>query len=103
MLPHTLPKQVHLQYIEKNVSVLLERYETLVALNLNQNLSLQFLFDVKYLTTYCIPKENIELMQKSQSICDKLRSKIDPFDLDVFYSYIQNNVKQSVLQSQVLE
>lgn len=101
MLPHTLPKQVHLQFIERNINVILNSYESVLDLNLNQNLSLQFLFDVKFLTTFCIPKENIELMQKSQSICDKLRSKVDPFDLDVFYSYIQNNVKQSVFQMQV--
>lgn len=102
ILPHTLPKQVHLQYIERNIFVILDNYESVVDFNLNQKLSLQFLFDVKFLTMFCIPKENIELMQKSQLICDKLRSKVDPFDLDVFYSYIQNNVKQSVFQSQVI-
>lgn len=101
MLPHTLPKQVHLRFIERNVSVILDSYVAVLDVNLNQNLSLQFLFDVKFLTMFCIPKENIELMQKSQVICDKLRSKVDPFDLDVFYSYIQNNVKQCVFQSQV--
>lgn len=102
ILPHTLPKQIHLQYIEKNTLEILVHYNNLLENNLNQNQALQFLFDVKFVTTFCIPKENIQLVQKSQAICDKFRSKIDPFDLDVFYSYIQNNVKQSVLQHQVI-
>lgn len=101
ILPHTLPKQIHLQYIERNTLEILERYGDLLAYDSNQNQALQFLFDVKFVTTFSIPKENIQLVQKSQAICDKFRSKVDPFDLDVFYSYIQNNVKQSVLQHQV--
>lgn len=44
----------------------------------------------------------MELLQRSQEISDKFRLKIDPFDLDVFHRYLQNNVKQSVLQSQVI-
>ncbi|XP_025831665.1 conserved oligomeric Golgi complex subunit 1-like [Agrilus planipennis] len=35
-------------------------------------------------------------------ICDKLRSKVDPFDLDVLYKPLLNNVKYSVLQTQVI-
>ncbi|KAB0795663.1 hypothetical protein PPYR_09724 [Photinus pyralis] len=102
IIPHTLPKQVHLEYLEAHVSVILKQYEVLSQLDLNQIQALQFLFDVKYLTTLCILRENALLVSKSQQICDNLRSKIDPFDLDVFYSYLQNNVKMSVLQSQVI-
>ncbi|KAF2904284.1 hypothetical protein ILUMI_01887 [Ignelater luminosus] len=102
VIPHTLPRQIHLRCIEENIQIILNQYEYLADSNLNQTQALQFLFDVKYITTLCIPRENLQLVSKSQSICDKFRSKIDPFDLDVFYSYLQNNVKMCVLQSQVI-
>ncbi|GJQ76325.1 hypothetical protein Trydic_g2048 [Trypoxylus dichotomus] len=102
VLPHTLPKNVHIQFIEQCVQVILSQYEKLLNCTLNQKQALQFLFDVKFLTLFCIPRENMKLVQKSQEICDKLRANIDPFDLDVFYSYLQSNVKQSALQSAVI-
>lgn len=103
ILPHTMPKQIHLQFIEKNVERIFSHYNLVLSTsNINQIQALQFLFDVKFLTSLAIPRENIQLIQKSQEICDKLRSKVDPFDLDVFYSYLQHNVKQNVLQSQVI-
>lgn len=100
-IPHTIPKQIHLQFIEKNTMVIFDQYTKLSDKQLSQKQALQFLFDVKYLTTFCIPRENVQLVTYSQEICDKFRSKIDPFDLDVFYSYLQNNVKKAVIQSQV--
>lgn len=101
ILPQTLPRSIHVQFIERNIETIFRYYQNISSQNLNQNQSLQFLFDVKFLTTFCIPRENATLISFSQEICDKLRAKIDPFDLDVFYSYLQSNVKRSVMQSQV--
>ncbi|KAJ8925268.1 hypothetical protein NQ315_009096 [Exocentrus adspersus] len=101
ILAHTLPKPIHLQYIEQNMSVILGQYKKMQDKDLSQTQALQFLFDVKYLTTLCVPRENIQLINCSQEICDKFRSRVDPFDLDVFYSYLQNNVKRAVIQSQM--
>lgn len=102
ILPHTLPKTVHTQFTEITADLILRRYETLSqSETLNQNLALQFLLDVKFLTTMCIRRDNKDMTKKSQQICDAFRAKIDPFDLDVFYKYLQTNVKRSVLQSQV--
>ncbi|KAK9679205.1 hypothetical protein QE152_g40204 [Popillia japonica] len=102
VLPHTLPKTVHMQLLERSVDVILSQYEKLLSTTLNQKQALQFLFDVKFVMLFCVPRENMKLVQKCQEICDKLRTNIDPFDLDVFYSYLQNNVKQSALQSAVI-
>ncbi|XP_015836994.1 conserved oligomeric Golgi complex subunit 1 isoform X2 [Tribolium castaneum] len=103
VLPHTLPKQVHLQFIEKTTETILNHYKLALDHNqLNQNQSLQLLFDVKFVTTFSIQRENSKLVALSQEICDKLRARIDPFDLDVFYSHLQNNVKRAVLQSQAI-
>ncbi|KAJ8970817.1 hypothetical protein NQ317_007180 [Molorchus minor] len=96
VLPHTLPKTIHLKFIERNVQVILSMYERLLATELNQIQALQFLFDVKYLAALCIHRENVQLVSYSQEICDKLRSRIDPFDLG------RNNVKKSVFQSQMI-
>nr|CAH7720903.1 unnamed protein product [Callosobruchus chinensis] len=102
VLPHTLPKQVYLQFIEKNVSVILRHYKIYAENDLNQKQALQFLFDVKFLTTFCVPRDNSHLVTYSQDICDKFRSKVDPFDLDVFYPYLQSNVKRAVGQAQII-
>lgn len=101
VIPHTIPRQIHLEFIEKNVAQLLKKYSELVDQDLNQTQALQFLFDVKFVTTMCVPRENVGLVGESQRICDGFRGKIDPFDLDVFYGYLQGNVKRSVGQSQV--
>lgn len=101
ILPHTLPKQIHVDFIESCMEKILNQYTVLVNNDLHQTQALQFLFDVKFITTLCIPRENVQLIGKSQSLCENLRSKIDPFDLDVFYGYLQNNVQKCVFQSQV--
>lgn len=99
-MPHTLPKTIHIRFIEHSVEAILTQYGKLTS-GLNQKQALQFLFDIKFLMLFCIPRENMRLVQKAQEICDKLRANIDPFDLDVFYSHLQNNVKQNALQAQV--
>lgn len=101
VLPHTLPKIVHIKFIERNINIILNQYKILSDSELNQIQALNCLFDVKFLTTFCIQRENVQLVNYSQEICDKFRNKIDPFDLDVFYSYLQSNVKRAVCQSQV--
>ncbi|XP_050296714.1 conserved oligomeric Golgi complex subunit 1 isoform X2 [Anthonomus grandis grandis] len=102
VLPFTLPKAIHVLFIEANVNRILKKYEEISTANLNQIQALQYLLDVRYLTTLCIPRENTTMVNYAQTICDKLRGKIDPFDLDVFYSYLQTNVKKAVGQSQLL-
>lgn len=102
VLPYTLPKLIHVRFIEANVNVVLKEYEEIASKDLNQIQALQFLLDVRFIATLCVPRENMPMVNFAQSICDKLRSKIDPFDLNVFYSYLQNNVRKSITQSQTL-
>lgn len=101
ILPHTLPKSIHTQFTETLADSILQRYENICQNEtMNQNMAFQFLLDVKFLSTICVKRDNKDLMKRSQNICDTLRAKIDPFDLDVFYPYLQTNVKRSVIQSQ---
>lgn len=102
VLPHTVPRQIHVEFIECNVEKILVQYDKLLTKELNQVQALQFLYDVKFISTLCVPKGNIKLMAFAQKLADGYRSKIDPFDLDVFYSYLQNNIKRNVIQMQVV-
>ncbi|KAF7280737.1 hypothetical protein GWI33_005591 [Rhynchophorus ferrugineus] len=102
VLSYTLPKEVHIYFLEAHVDVILKEYERVCSQDLNQIQALQYLLDVRFLSTLCIPRENSQLVTFSQNICDKLRNRIDPFDLDVFYSHLQNNIKKSIIQSQTL-
>lgn len=69
--------------------------------DLRQKLAIQILFDVKYVTLLMIPRENKILGEKSTAVCNNVVSKIDPFDLDVFYPFIHTNVKKAVQRTLV--
>lgn len=92
-----------MEFIESCIERILTHYEILSKESLHQTQALQFLFDVKFVTTLCVPRENSHLMGKSQSLCDGFRAKVDPFDLDVFYGYLQGNVQKCIFQSQVIK
>lgn len=102
IVPHTIPKTVHDKLIDTLVTVIFNHYEKLsLDENVNQNLAIQLLLDIKFLTLICVRRDCKILTTKSQTINEKLRNKVDPFDLDVFYSYLQTCIKRSVLQMNV--
>ncbi|GLH04216.1 Conserved oligomeric Golgi complex subunit 1 [Gryllus bimaculatus] len=87
--PHTLPRKIHQDLIEQLVSDIFESYDSASQKDgLGQPQALQYLLDA--------------LVGRCQEICDKFEDKIDPFDLDVFCPYIQNNIKRSVQRTQGL-
>lgn len=104
VVPHTLPHEVHTEFVERVTSVLLAHYNNVIRekeTDINQRCALQLLMDVRHLTLLMVPRENKKCMEYSQDICEFLRQKIDPFDYDVFYPYIQINLKRSVQRVQV--
>ncbi|KAK7792119.1 hypothetical protein R5R35_009650 [Gryllus longicercus] len=101
--PHTLPRKIHQDLIEQLVSDIFESYDSASQKDgLGQPQALQYLLDVKYISMLLVPRDNKALVGRCQEICDKLEDKIDPFDLDVFCPYIQNNIKRSVQRTQGL-
>ncbi|VVD04236.1 unnamed protein product [Leptidea sinapis] len=105
IVPHTLPSQIHASFIDNVTSISLVHYETVIKQkekDINQRCALQLLMDVRYLTLLLVPRENKKYMETSQEICEFLRQKIDPFDYDVFYPYIQTNLKRSVQRVKTL-
>lgn len=48
-----------------------------------------------------IPRDNKSLVELSNKVSNNIISKIDPFDFDVFYPFINTNVKKAVQRSLV--
>ncbi|CAG9565917.1 unnamed protein product [Danaus chrysippus] len=104
VVPHTLPSEIHSRYIDKTISISLAHYNKVIRENeqdINQRCALQLLMDVRHLTLLMVARDN-KAMEVSQDICEFLRHKIDPFDYDVFYPYIQTSLKRSVQRVMIL-
>ena len=83
-------------------SQLFEYYHSLLTnLDVRQKQAIQILFDVKYITLLMVPRDNKVLFEQSNKVCKNVISKIDPFDFDVFYPFINTNVKKAVQRSLV--
>ncbi|CAK1542071.1 unnamed protein product [Leptosia nina] len=105
VIPHTLPLEIHTKFVDQITSVTFAHYNTVIRekeAEINQRCALQLLMDVRHLTLLLVPRENKKYVEMSQDICEFLREKIDPFDYDVFYPYIQTNLKRSVQRVQTL-
>ncbi|XP_047505586.1 conserved oligomeric Golgi complex subunit 1 isoform X1 [Pieris napi] len=105
VIPHTLPVEIHTSFIDSITSISFAHYNAVIRekeTDINQRCALQLLMDVRHLTLLLVPRENKKYMELSQEICEFLRQKIDPFDYDVFYPYIQMNLKRSVQRVQTL-
>ncbi|CAG9791018.1 unnamed protein product [Diatraea saccharalis] len=105
VIPHTLPSEIHAMFIDKVTNVIFAHYDKVVRekeTEINQRCALQLLMDVRHTTLLLVPRENKKSMELSHEICEFLRQRIDPFDYDVFYPYIQTNLKRSVQRVQTL-
>ncbi|KAG7300366.1 hypothetical protein JYU34_015967 [Plutella xylostella] len=105
IVPHTLPTEIHSSFVDKVADITFEHYNKVIRKSekdINQRCALQLLMDVRHLTFLLVPRENKQCMEFSHEICEYLRQKIDPFDYDVFYPYIQTNLKRSVQRVQTL-
>ncbi|KAJ8718628.1 hypothetical protein PYW08_002865 [Mythimna loreyi] len=103
--PHTLPIDTHTLFIERVIAITFTHYDKVIRENekdINQRCALQLLMDVRHLTLLLVPRENKTFTEQSVKICEFLRQKIDPFDYDVFYKYIQTSLKRSVQRVQTL-
>ncbi|XP_063993601.1 conserved oligomeric Golgi complex subunit 1 isoform X2 [Diachasmimorpha longicaudata] len=96
VIPQTIPKKVMNEFSCNVVEALLGHYEGVLRGNLKQKQAFQVLLDIKYVTMLLVPRENKEVVDRSQEICNGILSRIDPFDSDVFYPFIHINVKKSV-------
>jgi hypothetical protein len=70
-------------------------------LDIRQKQAIQILFDVKYISLLMVPRDNKLLVEESNKVSNILIAKIDPFDFDVFFPFINMNVKKSVQRTLV--
>ncbi|XP_077285112.1 conserved oligomeric Golgi complex subunit 1 isoform X2 [Arctopsyche grandis] len=105
VVPHTLPKKIHSNFIETVADKTLKYFSRVIkdkSDEINQKCALQLMMDVRHLTLLLVTRENKKLLSDSHEICDLLKEKIDPFDYDVFYPHMQVNAKRSVQRVQTL-
>lgn len=103
IVPHTLPKIVHTQVVEKFVEKLYERYQALLAdefVKSSQRAAWQFFLDLKVLTTLFVARENKQMHEKFQTIANDFKALIDPFDFDVFFQHVNSNIKRNAARLQ---
>lgn len=103
IIPHTLPKSIHISIVEKTVERLHERYQTLSTdefLSGNQKASWQFFLDIKVITILFVSRDNKVMNEKLQQLANHFKSIIDPFDFDVFYQHVNGNIKRNAARLQ---
>lgn len=103
IVPHTLPKSVHLKIVEKIVEKLNGRYEAFSNEELiksDHRAAWQFFLDVKILTILFVARENKQMNEKFQTLSNQFKAIIDPFDFDVFYQHVNNNIKRFATRNQ---
>uniref|UniRef100_A0A1B6L440 Conserved oligomeric Golgi complex subunit 1 n=2 Tax=Graphocephala atropunctata TaxID=36148 RepID=A0A1B6L440_9HEMI len=97
-----VPKQISEQLVGSVLISILDKYNENFDNNLTQTQYLQMLLDVKYVAHLFNTISSKDLKDKSQDVTTKMESKIDPFDLNVFMPYINDNVKRTAFQTQAL-
>lgn len=103
IVPHTLPKSIHLSIVDKLVERLHGRYESLSVdefINGNQKAAWQFFLDIKVLMILFVGRDNKVMNEKLQQLLNSFKSIIDPFDFDVFYQHVNRNIKRNAARLQ---
>lgn len=102
-IPETLPKSVTALLNDRLLDRIVNTYTELTKKNefifTNQNACLQFYFDLKFLTILFLNgKRNDQL----QTLANKFKAGIDPFDFELLHKYINSNVKLGAQRKQHL-
>jgi conserved oligomeric Golgi complex subunit 1 len=98
ILPYTLPPSVAQLLVDRATQHLAAHYQTLSAketVRTNQNLALQHFFDLKWIALMLVTRDSKPVLDEYTALIAAYKSHIDPFDFDVFYTHLNNNVKKS--------
>lgn len=103
--PHTVPSEVVAHLMERITGELLRNYETLnesAFVKENQNVSLQFYFDVKYLSLLLIHRDmrDSTVPELAQRVTNVFKAQVDPFDFELFFGHLTKNVKTAAIRTQ---
>lgn len=103
IIPHTLPKSIHQKIVDRLVENLFEYYKKLAEnefVKENQKAAWQYFLDLKILMLLFISRENKQSTEDFQNLTNQFKAYIDPFDFDVFYQYVNVNIKKNVMRTQ---
>lgn len=103
--PHTVPSSVVGHLMERVAGELLKNYEKFNEnpfVRENQNVSLQFYFDVKYLSLLLIHRDMQDkaVAEVSQRLANVFKGQVDPFDFELFFVHLTKNVKTAAHRTQ---
>lgn len=104
MVPHVLPKSVTTALADRIATELHDTYQRLsqnAFVKSNQNVSLQYFFDAKFVNCLFGHPENKTFLEKYQTLATAFKENIDPFDFELFHKYLMGNVKKSASRMQV--
>ncbi|XP_055614127.1 conserved oligomeric Golgi complex subunit 1-like [Uranotaenia lowii] len=102
-IPHTLPKPIHVQIIDRLTTSFMEHYQVLASnefVQKNQNCSLQYYFDLKFLQLLFTGSDQKHFLDRCNHLVATFKGHIDPFDFDVFYFHLNVNVKRAIQRMQ---
>ena len=99
---HTISKAAQADLINYACEQLVTAYSSFDCKKLNQAISLQLIFDLKFLQMSLIPRDNKILTSKVTSLIQTLELQVDPFDLDVFTPHINTRVRLSAHRTQTI-
>ena len=82
------------------LDLLLAHYTTLASHRVNQNMALQFSFDLRFLQTLLVSREAKDGRAPTfTSLMERVEGHIDPFDLSVFSSHLETRVRWAAARS----
>ncbi|XP_058451024.1 conserved oligomeric Golgi complex subunit 1 isoform X2 [Malaya genurostris] len=102
-IPHTIPKSILIEIVERIVTRLSNHYRNLSTLEFvqkNQNSALQYYFDLKFVQLLFTSREKKQHTEEHNQLIDVFKGYIDPFDFDVFHMHVTANVKRAVQRMQ---
>lgn len=103
IIPHTLPRTIHSSIVDELIQALYVYYNALVQnefVKQNQKGAWQFFFEVKILMALFVGRDQKQANDTMQSLVTQFKTMIDPFDFDVFYQHVNNNIKKNVMRMQ---
>lgn len=104
LIPYTLRKMVTAMLTEQLSAQLYTTYLRLSEnefVRNNQNASLQYYFDVKFVNLILIARDQKKMIENWQTLANSFKTNVDPFDFELIHKYLVNNVKRSTQRMQV--
>ncbi|KAK7076327.1 hypothetical protein SK128_000859 [Halocaridina rubra] len=101
---HTITRNAQLELVSSVCETVISAYESSIneAKVINQTMALQLIFDLKFIQSVLLPRENKDAAARLATLIQELERKVDPFDLDVFLPHMTLRVKVAAHRVQVI-